>query len=196
MKYNLNLGGCLYEQITYRQVVMFIRELIVNRQSAEFSVELKNINVLDGLEKYIKNNKIINQTLNFSCVKGDINFTGLNNIKFNWFNKYNLKDYHVYSPCSFLFINDIFDDKIYNTASIFFILAAESELVEHICTHCTDHAVPAVYDFSIFKHIIDATLKMRYRSKHKLPLTYEVYVDKFKNNSKAQKELFISTNLP
>lgn len=66
---------------------------------------------------------------------------------------------HVYSPCSLILINDIFDNKIYTTANIFFILAAESELVEKICTHCINNAVPAVYDFSVFKNIIESTKK-------------------------------------
>ncbi len=100
----------------------------------------------------------------------------------------------VYSPCSLIFINDIFDNKIYTTADIFFILAAESELVEKICTQCTNNAVPAVYDFSVFKNIIESTKKMRYRNKIQLPFKLDMYKRRFKNNINAQKELLLSSS--
>ena len=152
------------------------------------------IPIIEGIDKFINNNNIKIQTLNFTCNKGQCSFTGLNDISCHWFQNNNIKELQVYSPCSLIFINDIFDNKIYTTADIFFILAAESELVEKICTQCTNNAVPAVYDFSVFKNIIESTKKMCYRNKIQLPFKLDMYKRRFKNNINAQKELLLSSS--
>ncbi len=195
MKYNLIVGGNTYKLLTDSEIILYIRKLVLNNLSLNFSIELSNFNVIEGIEQFINNNNIKIQTLNFSCIKGVCTFTGLNNIICHWFQNHNIKDLHVYSPCSLIFINDIFDDKIYTTATTFFILAAESELVEKICTSCTNNAVPAVYDFSVFKNMIESTRKMRYRNKASLPFNFDMYKRRFKNNMNAQKELLISASL-
>lgn len=195
MKYNLIVDGNTYKQLTYSEIILYIRKLVLNDISLDFSIELSNFNVIEGIEQFLNINNMKIQTLNFSCIKGVCTFTGLNNIICHWFQSHNIKDLHVYSPCSLILINDIFDDRIYTTATIFFILAAESELVEKICTSCTNNAVPAVYDFSIFKNIIESTRKMRYRNKSSLPFNIDMYKRRFKNNMNAQKELLISSSL-
>lgn len=194
MKYNLIVGGNTYKQLSYSEIILYIRKLVLNEVSIDFSIELKNSNVIDGIDKFINAGSLKIQELNFSCVKGFCSFTGLNNIYCHWFQNHRIKDLHVYSPCSLILINDIFDDKIYTTANIFFILAAESELIEKICTHCTNNAVPAVYDFSIFKNIIESTKKMRYRNKAQLPFKFDMYKRRFRNNMNAQKELLICSS--
>lgn len=194
MKYNLIVSGNAYKQLAYSEIILYIRKLILNEVSIDFSIELKNSNVIEGIDKFINTGGIKIQTLNFSYIKGLCSFTGLNNISCHWFHNNNIKDLHVYSPCSLILINDIFDNKIYTTANIFFILAAESELVEKICTHCINNAVPAVYDFSVFKNIIESTKKMRYRNKAHLPFKLDMYKRRFKNNINAQKELLISSS--
>lgn len=194
MKYNLIVSGNTYKQLSYSEIILYIRKLILNEVSIDFSIELKNSNVIEGIDKFINAGSIKIQELNFSCIKGLCSFTGLNNISCHWFQNHRIKDLHVYSPCSLILINDIFDDKIYTTATIFFILAAESELIEKICTHCTNNAVPAVYDFSIFKNIIESTKKMRYRNKAQLPFKVDIYKRRFQNNINAQKELLISSS--
>lgn len=194
MKYNIIVGGNTYKQLTYSEIILYIRKLILNEISTDFSIELKNSNVIEGIDRFINAGSIKIQTLHFSCIKGLCSFTGLNNISCHWFQNHNIKDLHVYSPCSLILINDIFDDKIYTTANIFFILAAESELVETICTHCINNAVPAVYDFSVFKNIIESTKKMRYRNKAQRPFKLDMYKRRFKNNMNAQRELLISSS--
>lgn len=194
MKYNLIVGGNTYKQLSYSEIILYIRKLVINEVTIDFSIELKNSNVIEGIDKFMNDDSVKIQVLNFSCVKGLCSFTGLNNIICHWFQNHHIKDLHVYSPCTLILINDIFDDKIYTTANIFFILAAESELIEKICTYCTNNAVPAVYDFSIFKNIIESTKKMRYRNKNQLPFKLEMYKRRFKDNLNAQKELLISSS--
>lgn len=194
MKYNLIVGGNSYNQLSYSEIILYIRKLVLNEVSIDFSIELKNSNMIEGIDKFINAGSLKIQVLNFSCVKVFCSFTGLNNIYCHWFQNHCTKDLHVYSPCSLILINDIFDDKIYTTANIFFILAAESELIEKICTHCTSNAVPAVYDFSIFKNIIESTKKMRYHNKARLPFKLDMYEKRFRNNMNAQKELLISSS--
>lgn len=184
----------MYKQLTYSEIILYIRNLILNEESVNFSIELKTSNIIEGIDKFINNNNIKIQTLNFTCNKGQCSFTGLNDISCHWFQNNNIKELQVYSPCSLIFINDIFDNKIYTTADIFFILAAESELVEKICTQCTNNAVPAVYDFSVFKNIIESTKKMCYRNKIQLPFKLDMYKRRFKNNINAQKELLLSSS--
>ena len=194
MKYNIIIGEDVYKQLTYSEIILYIRNLILNEESVNFSIELKTSNIIEGIDKFINNNNIKIQTLNFTCNKGQCSFTRLNDISCHWFQNNNIKELQVYSPCSLIFINDIFDNKIYTTADIFFILAAESELVEKICTQCTNNAVPAVYDFSVFKNIIESTKKMCYRNKIQLPFKLDMYKRRFKNNINAQKELLLSSS--
>ena len=194
MKYNIIIGEDVYKQLTYSEIILYIRNLILNEESVNFSLYLKTSNIIEGIDKFINNNNIKIQTLNFTCNKGQCSFTGLNDISCHWFQNNNIKELQVYSPCSLIFINDIFDNKIYTTADIFFILAAESELVEKICTQCTNNAVPAVYDFSVFKNIIESTKKMCYRNKIQLPFKLDMYKRRFKNNINAQKELLLSSS--
>lgn len=105
MKYNLIVSGNAYKQLTYSEIILYIRKLILNEVSIDFSIELKNSNVIEGIDKFINTGGIKIQTLNFSCIKGLCSFTGLNNISCHWFHNNNIKDLHVYSPCSLTLIS-------------------------------------------------------------------------------------------
>ena len=118
MKYNIIIGEDVYKQLTYSEIILYIRNLILNEESVNFSIELKTSNIIEGIDKFINNNNIKIQTLNFTCNKGQCSFTGLNDISCHWFQNNNIKELQVYSPCSLIFINDIFDNKIYTNIAI------------------------------------------------------------------------------
>ena len=122
MKYNLIVSGNAYKQLTYSEIILYIRKLILNEVSIDFSIELKNSNVIEGIDKFI------------------------------------------------------------NTGGI------------NVSKGCAALAVPAVYDFSVFKNIIESTKKMRYRNKAHLPFKLDMYKRRFKNNINAQKKLLISSS--
>ena len=84
MKYNLIVSGNAYKQLTYSEIILYIRKLILNEVSIlilnevsiDFSIELKNSNVIEGIDKFINTGGIKIQTLNFSCIKGLCSFSG------------------------------------------------------------------------------------------------------------------------
>lgn len=129
MKYNLIVSGNAYKQLTYSEIILYIRKLILNEVSIDFSIELKNSNVIEGIDKFI------------------------------------------------------------NTGALKF-----KPLIFHVSKGCAALAVPAVYDFSVFKNIIESTKKMRYRNKAHLPFKLDMYKRRFKNNINAQKEFLISSS--
>lgn len=76
MKYNLIVSGNAYKQLTYSEIILYIRKLILNEVSIDFSIELKNSNVIEGIDKFINTGGIKIQTLNFLCIKGLCSFSG------------------------------------------------------------------------------------------------------------------------
>lgn len=76
MKYNLIVSGNAYKQLIYSEIILYIRKLILNEVSIDFSIELKNSNVIEGIDKFINTGGIKIQTLNFSCIKGLCSFSG------------------------------------------------------------------------------------------------------------------------
>ncbi|MDT3694486.1 MAG: hypothetical protein ROM03_08735 [Mucispirillum sp.] len=76
MKYNLIVSENAYKQLTYSEIILYIRKLILNEVSIDFSIELKNSNVIEGIDKFINTGGIKIQTLNFSCIKGLCSFSG------------------------------------------------------------------------------------------------------------------------
>lgn len=42
MKYNLIVGGNSYNQLSYSEIILYIRKLVLNEVSIDFSIELKS----------------------------------------------------------------------------------------------------------------------------------------------------------
>ena len=62
MKYNIIIGEDVYKQLTYSEIILYIRNLILNEESVNFSIELKTSNIIEGIDKFINNNNIKIQT--------------------------------------------------------------------------------------------------------------------------------------
>lgn len=71
MKYNLIVGGNSYNQLSYSEIILYIRKLVLNEVSIDFSIELKNSNMIEGIDKFINAGSLKIQVLNFSCVIRD-----------------------------------------------------------------------------------------------------------------------------